>query len=297
MIYPIKLTKFSQKVQSRSDLYCRSGNLTFVNANLLFPLNKVFQYNAEWIYPPVVDLQLLLADYSVGNRDFESFENWLLEIQNGELITDDGYLVHNFHQPFYRIEGPWASGMAQGLLLSCLIRSSTNSSTRTRLIVDVLDTLCKPPLKIETTFGPFVEEFPSKKYSMVLNGFLFSLVGMLEFLLVSEKYDDIDDVKKLSLRSQALSYIETLVDTLPVFFSSSVNSYYDMQGRPADLSYHELHLEQLIAVNSLCEQVFEFSINHSAEHAFKQPTTNKMQGNVISLRKLKNFLFILKNSR
>ena len=285
MKYPIDLKVYRDKVDSSTDLYKLDRGIRYNNSYLIFPFNKYIHYAPEWIFSPVVDLQYFLALNNDGINITECFNQWLDEVTKRGFL-ENGYLIHRYYHPFYRLMPGWSSGMAQGLLLSCLLRVDTPSDGLMRAVIN---SLTSKPIASDTILGPYIEEYPHENNSMVLNGFLFGLIGLLEYLQNTR-----DSETRYIVKIKSLNYLETLIGSYLLYLSSPVNSMYDLQGRPADCHYHRLHLRQLEAVNILAKETLGISITE-IYRAFKEQRIEENTKKVkFSIRKIFNLLCILR---
>ena len=263
------------------------GNLRYHNAFLVFPFNKYLKYTDQWVFAPVVDLQYMIALHNEGENITQTFMSWFCEVKHKGLY-EDGLLLHKYYQPFYRLNPNWSSGMAQGLLLSCMIRCDCNEIDEQDIQL-VVNSLLSGELISDTRFGLFIEEYPHKNPNMVLNGFLFALIGLLEYISVR------DSAKKdIFLRRRALEYLETFITSYRFYLASGFNSCYDIQGRVADKTYHLLHIKQLLAVNVLVESIYGISINYIIKQFKQKSIRTYEQSDLLTLRKINNFYHILK---
>ena len=287
LLYPIDLINFKNRVAHSKDRYKLCGNLRYNNADLVFPFNKQLKYTPKWIFAPVVDLQYMLALNNEGLNITKVFSNWFNDLKQ-KGFYDNGLLLHNFYQPFYRLDPGWASGMAQGLLLSCILRCDRNEVSDHDVEM-VAKSMLSGPLVSDTQFGAFIEEYPHSNPNMVLNGFLFSLIGLFECLVCSHP-----DKYNAEIRIRSLEYLETFIAAHKFYLTSSFNSRYDIQGRLADEPYHLLHIEQLLAVNTLAEQIFGISINYIVDQFKRKPVQGDTLKKGITVRKFMNLYCILR---
>lgn len=235
------------------------------------------RYGEAYHYNPVTVAQQALAEYSrdPANPFFYKLVDRLISMQGG-----DGALRYDFSFGIYRTGGSlrpgWVSGMAQGQALSAYARAwhitgdekyldagraaydfmmLPASSGGTLTDLTTLATLGVVPA--EMSDFPFIMEYPQDPPVYTLNGYLFSIVGILDWAEVT---------KDLVIQQAAENHIATLKLLLP-FFDQDLGTSYDLghivhepinAGQKPNLSpkYHEIHIELLWAVNSLVPDPF-----------------------------------------
>jgi len=206
----------------------------------------VILYDNEWIYHPVFIARYSLASLngylSYGKYRYkESFINclkWITAnyVKEGDLIK----WFYNFDLKEYGVKAPWISGMAQGQLVSVLLRAYFLLKNKEYLeIADgAINTMITPIEKGGTLsidqYGVWIEEVPSKPPSHILNGFIFALAGLYEYMLV---------------RGRKKKIFNTLINSLKrntVYYDLNYWSLYDLYYyRPASIKYHIIHVKQL----------------------------------------------------
>ncbi|WP_243028296.1 D-glucuronyl C5-epimerase family protein [Thermus albus] len=160
------------------------------------------------------------------------------------------------------------SAMTQGQGISVLVRAY-----RTTGDVSYLDAARRAlaPMRVPLDRGGtcrivpegcVLEETPSDEYRAILNGWVFALFGLYDYLLV----EDVDDVR--SMLEETLS---ALVAYLPKY-NAGYWSYYDLSGHLASPFYHQLHIAQLqalalafpiyVGVFRTIEERFQWQLRH-----------------------------------
>jgi len=92
--------------------------------------------------------------------------------------------------------------------------------------------------------GLVLEEVPQEPPKTVLNGWIFALYGLYDYLLVAKsRAEDACRVEEASLQAS----LRALVACLPRF-NAGFWSYYDSSGNLASPFYHQLHIAQLKAL-------------------------------------------------
>lgn len=192
-----------------------------------------------------------------------SVADWLVENQreDGAWPVD---FDHNWFPPRCRvIKSPWVSAMGQGLCISLLSRLAavlqrSGDSAAAEIYVRTAR-MAIEPFKLRVSDGGvsaklfdrhvFYEEYPTEPSSFVLNGFIYSLLGLYDFYLLTSCRD---------AHSLYKSGIETLDVCLP-FYDLGRCTAYDLThltcvGYPPNVarySYHFIHVQLLSVLNAL----------------------------------------------
>jgi heparosan-N-sulfate-glucuronate 5-epimerase len=214
------------------------------------PLYKV---KRKFVYFPI-----FISMYALGHLElyrcnatdenlsiFKKNIDWFVLNQNesGEWLT-------NIKVKKFDILRPWPSAMTQGLAISCLVRAfKVIGDDR---YVDCAIKALEPYQKLVEKGGVasidegyvFYDEYPSRKYNHVLNGFIFSLWGLYDLIRLNE------NSKAKSLYDKGF---HTLIDCLPRFDISYWSLYHISRGmkNPATIPYHRLHINQLDVMYSI----------------------------------------------
>jgi len=191
---------------------------------------------------------LRIADWFYDNR-----------IEDDRLGT---YWLTDVSLPAYRNPGPWQSAFVQGRGISVLLRGYQLTGNSPYL--DVAQGALKPFLHLvseggvtsSTEWGPFYEEYTSGVPTLVLNGMIFSLCGVHDFVRVFPE-------NRLSRRIFD-DGIQTLKNILPEYdlgywsrYNLCTADWYPKID-PATVAYHHLHITQLKMLYRLTgEEVFE----------------------------------------
>jgi heparosan-N-sulfate-glucuronate 5-epimerase len=181
---------------------------------------------------------------------------WLLanQARDGRWVYRFEYMVGKMGtSPGTRLTPPWSSAMAQGQAMSLLVR--TWHLTRDDRYLEAARRAVRP-LRVDVTRGglarrlaggPFLEEYPTTPPSHVLNGFMFTLLGLWD---VSPWSPEAADLYRRSRR--------TLIRALPLYDRGQGQlSAYHLGFRPAgqpvhaSIGYHELHRGQLRALHAI----------------------------------------------
>ncbi|MFA5080832.1 MAG: D-glucuronyl C5-epimerase family protein [Candidatus Paceibacterota bacterium] len=142
------------------------------------------------------------------------------------------------------------SCMAQGLALSFAIRVVTynlcNQSIHARL-VNIIDRIRNNMLLsvefggtcLKNKEGIFFVEFPRKDYNIVLNGWIFAVFGLFDFIHYK---------KDVEVEMVFNSTVKTMSMILPDYHLSCGWAYYDNMGRICSPFYQNLHIVLLEAL-------------------------------------------------
>ena len=129
-----------------------------------------------------------------------------------------------------------------------------------------------------TEYGPFYEEYTAEKPTLVLNGMIFSLFGIMDFTRV---FPDNKLAKKLYEEG-----ISSLVNILPDFDLGFWSRYNLCKAEwyphidPATVGYQRLHIRQL-------EVMFQFSHNKTLKDYVEKFREQDSMFNIIKMYKLK----------
>ncbi len=174
-----------------------------------------------------------------GQRTFMEQVEWL---RRRAVPRDDGSVVwpltFAWQEGECRLEAPWISAMAQGLAISALVRSHRITADR-----QVLE-LCRAATEVFRknvedggvrtleAGGALYEEYPGFPLPRVLDGYLFSLLGLYDY--AAQTHDPA--VSRLFADG-----IDGLVQMLPSWDYRGKWSWYGSRGFLCPLHYHKLN--------------------------------------------------------
>jgi len=168
----------------------------------------------------------------------------------------DGARYGGWSEPFdyphtYVVRGPWLSAMAQGQCSSLLVRLSAElgqerfaEAARSGLQPMRLSTK-EGGVRAELDGGPFPEEYPTDPPANVLNGTIFALWGY---------YDVAQGVGDGAARrdfDEGVDVLAAAIDRWDVGYWSRYDLYPHVITNVASSAYHELHINQLTALERL----------------------------------------------
>lgn len=226
------------------------------------PLNNTYidVESNDLVYFPISIGQLGLAVFHTflktnSKIDLERFMKFVDWFKNNAIIEKDigARWLTDVPLPAYNNLGPWQSAFSQSRAISILLRGFqiTNNQDYKDLANEALKPFLVPVSKGGVTsftdWGPFYEEYTSTFPILVLNGHIFSLLGVYDFMRVDKKNDIAKEIFE--------SGMKTLINSLPIFdlgywtrYNYCQESFYPLID-PATLSYHRLHIMLLRIIN------------------------------------------------
>ncbi|GEM90763.1 hypothetical protein ODE01S_21970 [Oceanithermus desulfurans NBRC 100063] len=209
---------------------------------------------------------LKLCDWLVENQDRQG--GWSLWPQLGL----------DFPSPY--------SAMSQGEAVSALVRAWSIAQERvylgaaSRALSVMLRTIREGGTLRTVQEGSILEEVPAQTPNGILNGWIFALFGLYDYLLVQ------DDSQVRSAMEETLG---TLIAYLPRY-STGYWSYYDLTGILASPFYHKLHIAQLQALElafPMQERIL-FQIREGWTRQLQSPVCKARAIGAKAYQKLKN---------
>lgn len=176
----------------------------------------------------------------------ESAKYVVLKVADWFLGKQDARYEYKFN--WQDLKSPWISCMAQGEAASLLVRAFvlTNDTAyldhaRKSLAPFFVDVSRGGVRSYLADNSVFLEEYPSAKPSHVLNGFLYSLIGLAEYNRFSEDEDTSRLFEQL---------LDTLIANIRLWSSDcwslyEVNEVYLKSANFCTPSYHNLQISQL----------------------------------------------------
>jgi heparosan-N-sulfate-glucuronate 5-epimerase len=208
-------------------------------------------YGGAKLYFPTMIMHMALGywDYWLLNRQtkdkerFLSLCKWVLDNQDEKGGLDTWSVVKN--EKFHRY-----SAMVQGEALSVLSRAFvlTNENRYAQAASKALDLFQIPVEKGGVSYFEdaeiFLEEYPCEPRNTILNGWIFAIFGLYDYLLVFEN----NGVKEIFSKTVA-----TLAKNINIY-DSGYWTYYDCQKNLASPMYHTLHINQLEALCMISDE-------------------------------------------
>ncbi|MEH7321182.1 D-glucuronyl C5-epimerase family protein, partial [Priestia megaterium] len=229
----------------------------------LIKLGSNGQYGFQY-YPitiAIYGLECISKYYKTGidsyRKSFIKICEYFVEKQESNGIWYSEFDYHYGVRECGSCKAPWASALAQGFAISCLVRAyyltkNTNyiSSAKKAISCFFIDIEKGGVRRILFNEYIFFEEYPTEKPSHILNGFMFSLLSLYE-LYITTKEKEICELYKQG--------IHTLIQTVSMYDLGNVSSYdlthITIPGNPSKYhyQYHLTHVHLLSAIN-LIEQ-------------------------------------------
>jgi heparosan-N-sulfate-glucuronate 5-epimerase len=235
------------------------------------PINKTYidVTDKDYVYFPISIGQMGLSIFhtylNTGSdldiQRFLKFVDWFYD--NG--VTDKKLgtrWLTDVSLPQYKNPGPWQSAFSQSRAISVLLRGYQVTGNK-KYAVMAKDAL--QPFSIlvkeggvasDTKWGLFYEEYPSSVPTMVLNGKIFALCGIYDYIRVFRDDQQAHDIFKKGL--------ETLIKVLPEYDLGYWSRYnlckadWHPDIDPATRQYQRLHVVQLKLLFKMTGvQVFE----------------------------------------
>jgi hypothetical protein len=193
------------------------------------------------------------ALYDFGKRGSkDSFAKFLSSAEwlsgNLKIISEENNLylwLYDFDLDAYSIKAPWASALAQGQGISLLIRAYKITGDKKYALKAIqafqsfLVGVEKGGVRRNLGEGVIFEEVPTNKPSCILDGFMFSLFGLMDLYIFHAEQKALEEFEKA---------YETLKRILPQYdmkFWSRADLYVNWPRMISSLFYHKLHIYQL----------------------------------------------------
>jgi len=241
-------------------------------------------------YYPIAIGQYALAIYHTyleteSKKDknrFKTLADWFVENQ-----TEDGYWIASVEEKKYKLGKNWVSSMAQGRVVSVLLRAAQIFED------DKYETAAKKALNTFSNDSKFLnyydnnifyEEYPSSPGSFVLNGMIFSLWGLYDYI----RYNN-DDNARIYFNNG----IESLKKMIPLYDLGYWSSY-DLRQEtwnkkylnPCTVHYQYIHIKQLEVLEKLTKE--EIFLNYSLKWKSYDSFLNKVRMYVNKYAAIKN---------
>ncbi len=223
-------------------------------------------------YIDVTDKEFVYFPISIGQMGLAIFHTWLETHSDSDkkrFLKFADWFYGNAHRdetlgarwltdvalPQYKNPGPWQSAFSQSRGLSILLRAFqlTNEEKYATMAKDALKSFHHPVAEGGVTsfteWGPFYEEYTSKVPTMVLNGKIFALCGLYDFVRVFP-----DDKTARVLFDQGVETVSKVLPHYDLGFWSRYNlclAPWHPEIDPATIAYQRLHVNQLDMMHRL----------------------------------------------
>lgn len=298
--YEISSDLFSQKLMEYYFLFAERRIATGKDQALVknfdkngIPLNSTYIDVSEkkLFYFPISIGQMGLAVFhtylkSKKAEDAERFMNFVRWFYNNAVSSDKLGVrwLTDVSLPQYKNPGPWPSAFAQSRAISILLRGFQISGENcyAKMAAKALESFKHPAseggVTSFTKWGPFYEEYTSSVPTMVLNGMIFSLFGLFDFVRVFP-----ENKTASRLFDEGINTLEKVLPEFDMGFWSRYNlcrAPWHPPIDPATIAYQRLHVTQLNVIYQLTSrEIFKEYANR-----FRQQET---VWNIIRMYKLK----------
>lgn len=224
------------------------------------PINKTYVdvEEKEYVYFPISIGQMGLSVYHTYLKTkneydkirFLKFVDWFADPNNYDYSGKLGVRWLTYVSlPQYKNPGPWQSAFSQSRAISILLRGYQLTNNKNYLdiaekgLVSFGLSVTDGGVTSFTKHGPFYEEYTSSVPTLVLNGMIFALCGVYDFVRVSPENET---AKKLF--SEGIKTLENILPEFDLGFWSKYNlcnaDWYP-EIDPATIGYQRLHINQL----------------------------------------------------
>ncbi|MFZ0389478.1 MAG: D-glucuronyl C5-epimerase family protein [Calditrichia bacterium] len=179
---------------------------------------------------------------------FLKIADWFLQNRRQDLNLG-AYWLTDVDKPAYNVHEPWKSAFSQARAINLLMRAfqltgkKEYEAVSRKALQPFLRTVSEGGVTVRTEFGPFYEEYPAAVPVLVLNGIIFSLCGVYDFIRTHPQ----DEISRRIFEEG----VQTLKGLLPQYDMGFWSKYslcqadFHPQVDPATISYHHLHIIQL----------------------------------------------------
>jgi len=210
----------------------------------------------DYVYFPITIGQVGLAVFhsflSTRNESdrqrFMKFADWFFSHDDQDEKMGVRWLT-DVALPQYKNEGPWQSAFAQSRGISILLRAfqltgeERYAEKAEKALLPFTVPSDKGGVTSFTSWGPFYEEYTAAVPTLVLNGMIFSLCGLKDFMRVFP-----ENQLARRLYSEGIETLEKILPEYDLGFWSRYNlcraDWYPVTD-PATITYQHLHVTQL----------------------------------------------------
>ena len=247
----------NQKGGQKSIVYDENG----------IPMNPTYidVTDKDYVYFPITIGQVGLAVFhtflnsrsDTDKQRFLKFADWFYDHAEKDDRLGTRWLTH-VSLPQYQTPGPWQSAFVQGRAISNLLRGYqlTNEKKYADMAEDALISFNFPVseggVTSFTDYGPFYEEYTSHVPTLVLNGMIFALCGVYDFIRVFPNHTI---AKKIY--DDGIATLKNILPEYDLKYWSRYNlcdaNFYPKDD-PATITYQHLHITQLKFLYSLTNE-------------------------------------------
>lgn len=165
-------------------------------------------------------------------------------VQDGALYFPYDFDLYLHNLPTEHLKPRWYSGMAQGQTLSALVRlyqvtgDEKYRKGADQVFQSLLQTKKDHPIWVTMVddHDYWIEEYPMEKPTHVLNGFIFSIYGLYDYVQLTN-----NEQAKILLKAS----LTTVYDHIEQYRKKNDASRYGLKLDQQSLHYHLVHIEQL----------------------------------------------------
>jgi len=231
------------------------------------PMNPTYidVVDKSFVYFPITIGQVGLAVFHTylqsrteqNKQRFIKFVNWFRNHAEIDERLGARWLT-NVSLPQYHNPGPWQSAFVQSRAISILLRGyqlikdDHLLQLAEKALIPFTYPVSEGGVTSPTHWGPFYEEYTAKTATLVLNGMIFSMCGLYDFVRVFPEH-------KLACKLFD-DGVETLVNSLTEFDISYWSKYnlcsanWYPETDPATVTYQHLHITQLTMLYQLTDR-------------------------------------------
>lgn len=217
----------------------------------------MYKLSGEMTYHPTVICQYALGLYqkyfdSSFKNDEIKFKfllqaDWL--VNNSIKLNNAAFWKLNYIIDNYQLKKQWCSGLVQGEAISVLLRAY--SITHQIYYLNTAESALNS-FYVDVNEGGFIryndknlmvlEEYPTHKVNFTLNGHIFAMFGLYDFVLFNK------NPKADKLFCEAVETLVNSIDNFDLGYWSKYSLFYDPGEFPCSIKYHLLHIEMLRAL-------------------------------------------------
>ncbi|MDX1371057.1 MAG: D-glucuronyl C5-epimerase family protein [Nitrososphaeraceae archaeon] len=235
------------------------------------------KYDKNNFYSPVNVAQYALLIYSKylydsSNDQKEIFLSCVNKLVKTSVEKDNVLYWYYYHDSQkYSLKTPWISGMAQGQIISVLLRAYELTGnmeyiemSKKAFSVLNMDVSIGGARRLDKNGDLWYEEYPSpNEGSYVLNGFIYALFGVIDLYRITKERYYLECIQKCRI---------TLVHNL-FKFDAGYWSYYDLKHKELVRFYYQINVHALQM--EVLFQLFELKL--FSEYALKwRKNANKL---------------------
>ena len=249
----------------------KGGQKSIVYDDRGIPMNPTYidVKDKDFVYYPITIGQVGLAVYHTWlnskiktDRDrFIKFVNWFMA--NAKEDHNLGmYWETDVPLPQYKNPGPWKSAFAQARAISVLLRGYQLTGNKQfveaaqKALVPFIVPVDQGGVMAITEHGPFYEEYTAEVPTLVLNGMIFTLCGVYDFVRV---FPENQMAKKIF--NEGISTVKGLLPEYDLGYWSRYNlcnSDWYPAVDPSTITYQHLHVTQLDLLHRITgDAIFE----------------------------------------